>query len=186
MLAGAFPGASGERAGLFEAAKGGTLLIEDVTEMPSALQAKLVRALDERKVRRMGEIASRAFDVRVIAAATRKLADAVNGGRFRRDLAERLGAMTIAVPPLRDRKEDVLPLARQMLAQAAGRARREDLSLAPTSVDALLIYPWPGNERELETRWSARRARRPAPSSSRSPSPRRCGSASPRRAASTG
>ena len=147
---GAFPGASGERAGLFEAAKGGTLLIEDVTEMPSALQAKLVRALDDRKVRRMGEIASRAFDVRVIAAATRKLADAVNGGRFRRDLAERLGAMTISVPPLRDRKEDVLPLARQMLARAAARARREDLVLAPASVDALLAYPWPGNERELE------------------------------------
>jgi two-component system, NtrC family, response regulator HydG len=147
---GAFPGASGERAGLLEALKGGTLLIEDVTEMPSALQAKLVRALDERKVRRMGEIASRTFDVRVLASATRKLADAVNGGRFRRDLAERLGVVIIAVPPLRDRKEDVLPLARQMVARAAVRTRRDDLSLAPAAVDALLAYPWPGNVRELE------------------------------------
>ena len=160
---GAFPGASGERAGLFEAARGGTLLIEDVTEMPSALQAKLVRALDDRKVRRMGEIASRAFDVRVIAAATRKLADAVNGGRFRRDLAERLGVMTISVPPLRDRKEDVLPLARQMLARAAARVRREDLVLAPASVDALLLYPWPGNERELENAIERAAAATPSP-----------------------
>ncbi|HVY44689.1 MAG TPA: sigma-54 dependent transcriptional regulator, partial [Minicystis sp.] len=179
---GAFPGASGERAGLFEAARGGTLLIEDITDMPSAIQAKLVRALEDRKVRRMGEIASRAFDVRVIASATRKLTDAVMGGRFRRDLAERLSGVVIPVPPLRDRKDDVLPLARQMLARAAARTRRDDLVLAPTAVDALLVYGWPGNERELENAMERAAAASPTPlvEATSLPEEVRLGKASPR------
>ncbi|HEY4120275.1 MAG TPA: sigma-54 dependent transcriptional regulator [Byssovorax sp.] len=140
----AFPGAGAERAGAFEAAKGGTLFLDDVTELPSAIQLKLARALEERKVRRMGEIAGRAFDVRVIAAATRKVAEAVFGGRFRKDLLERLGGMTVQVPPLRERKEDVLPLAKAFLARAG-----VEVALSPASVDAVLAYGWPGNEREL-------------------------------------
>ncbi|HWE40554.1 MAG TPA: sigma 54-interacting transcriptional regulator [Isosphaeraceae bacterium] len=147
---GAFTGAVADRPGLFESAHGGTLLLDEVGEVPSAMQVKLLRALQEREVRRVGENRPRPIDVRVVAATNRDLAADVASGRFRQDLYYRLKVVELIVPPLRQRREDILPLAEEFLMLAARRLRRPSPTLSPEAADCLLRYPWPGNVRELE------------------------------------
>ncbi len=147
---GAFTGATQDRPGLFEAANSGTLLLDEVGEVSPGMQVKLLRALQEREIRRVGENRSRRVDVRVLAATNRDLAHGVAGGAFRQDLYYRLKVVELHVPPLRERRDDILPLARVLLADAALRMKRKISALAPGAADQLLRYEWPGNVRELE------------------------------------
>jgi transcriptional regulator with PAS, ATPase and Fis domain len=147
---GSFTGASQDRAGLFEAANGGTLLLDEIGDVPPAMQVKLLRVLQEREVRRVGENRIRTINVRVLAATNRDLLADVHGARFRQDLYYRLRVVEIAVPPLRQRREDILPLARQLLAGAAKRLGKKVPALEPEAANLLLRYPWPGNVREEE------------------------------------
>ncbi|MBK7402576.1 MAG: sigma-54-dependent Fis family transcriptional regulator [Myxococcales bacterium] len=147
---GAFTGAAHDRAGLFEAAQHGTLLLDEVGEISLPMQVKLLRALQEREVRRVGENKSRSVDVRVVAATNRDLAQAVANGTFRQDLFYRLKVVELHLPPLRERRDDLLPLARVLLADAARRMNRKISGLAPAAADRLLRHDWPGNVRELE------------------------------------
>jgi DNA-binding NtrC family response regulator len=147
---GAFTGATSDRPGLFEAANSGTLLLDEVGEVSPGMQVKLLRALQEREIRRVGENKNRRIDVRVVAATNRDLAQGVAGGAFRQDLYYRLKVVELHVPPLRERADDVLPLARVLLADAALRMKRKITGLAPGAADQLLRYEWPGNVRELE------------------------------------
>jgi DNA-binding NtrC family response regulator len=147
---GAFTGATQDRPGLFEAANRGTLLLDEVGDVPPAMQVKLLRAIQERKIRRVGENRERPVDVRIVAATNRDLARAVASGAFRQDLYYRLKVVELRVPPLRERREDVLPLARVLLADAALRMKRKISGLAPSAADRLLRHGWPGNVRELE------------------------------------
>ncbi|WNG60660.1 sigma-54-dependent Fis family transcriptional regulator [Archangium gephyra] len=146
---GAFTGATHDRPGLFEAAHGGTLFLDEVGEVPASMQAKLLRALQEKEVRRVGENQSRKVDVRVVAATNRNLAAEVVTGRFRQDLYYRLRVIELRVPPLRERRDDILPLARMLLAEATERLGRRVSGLSPEAADQLLRYGWPGNVREL-------------------------------------
>ena len=147
---GAFTGATQDRPGLFEAANCGTLLLDEIGEVSPGMQVKLLRALQEREIRRVGENKSRKVDVRVVAATNRDLAHGVAGGDFRQDLYYRLKVVELHVPPLRERRDDVLPLGRVLLADAALRMKRKITGLAPDAADQLLRYAWPGNVRELE------------------------------------
>jgi DNA-binding NtrC family response regulator/predicted hydrocarbon binding protein len=147
---GAFTGATQDRPGLFEAANCGTLLLDEVGEVSPGMQVKLLRALQEREIRRVGENKSRKVDVRVLAATNRDLARGVTAGDFRQDLYYRLKVVELHVPPLRERRDDVLPLARVLLANAALQMKRKIAGLAPSAADQLLRYEWPGNVRELE------------------------------------
>jgi len=147
---GAFTGAASDRHGLFETANHGTLLLDEIGEVSPGMQVKLLRVLQEREIRRVGESKSRSMDVRVLAATNRDLAHEVADGVFRQDLYYRLKVVQLHVPPLRDRREDILPLARVLLADAAVRMGRKISGLVPGAVDQLLRYEWPGNVRELE------------------------------------
>jgi two-component system, NtrC family, response regulator HydG len=147
---GAFTGATQDRPGLFEAANGGTLLLDEVGEVSPGMQVKLLRTLQEREVRRVGENKNRRVDVRVLAATNRDLAHGVAGGAFRQDLYYRLKVVELHVPPLRERRDDILPLGRVLLTDAAARMKRKIAGLAPSAADQLLRYEWPGNVRELE------------------------------------
>jgi two-component system response regulator HydG len=147
---GAFTGASSDRPGLFEAANHGTLLLDEIGEISPGMQVKLLRVLQEREIRRVGENKSRRVDVRVLAATNRDLSQGVAGGAFRQDLYYRLKVVELNVPPLRDRRDDILPLARVLLAEAAARMKRKISGLAPGAAEQLLRYDWPGNVRELQ------------------------------------
>ena len=147
---GAFTGATADRPGLFEAANHGTLLLDEIGEVSPDMQVKLLRVLQEREIRRVGENKTRVVDVRILAATNRDLAEAVAEGRFRSDLYYRVKVVELHVPALRHRRDDILPLARVLLADAALRMNREVTGLAPASADQLLRYSWPGNVRELE------------------------------------
>ncbi len=147
---GAFTGATQDRPGLFEAANGGTLLLDEVGDVSPAMQVKLLRALQEHEVRRVGENRSRRFDVRIIAATNRDLAHGVAGGQFRQDLYYRLKVVELHVPALRERRDDILPLARVLLAEAALSMKRDITGLSPATAELLLRYDWPGNVRELQ------------------------------------
>ena len=147
---GAFTGATQDRPGLFEAAHNGTLLLDEVGEVSPAMQIKLLRVLQEREIRRVGENKTRRVDVRVVAATNRDLAHGVAGGAFRQDLYYRLKVVELHVPSLRERRDDILPLARVLLADAALRMKRRITGLVPDAADQLLHYEWPGNVRELE------------------------------------
>ncbi|HEX3763385.1 MAG TPA: sigma-54-dependent Fis family transcriptional regulator [Kofleriaceae bacterium] len=147
---GAFTGATQDRPGLFEAASNGTLLLDEIGEVSPAMQVKLLRALQEREIRRVGENKSRRVDVRLVAATNRDLAHGVAGGAFRQDLYYRLKVVELRVPPLRERRDDILPLARVLLTDAASRMKRKIAGLTPDTADRLLRYAWPGNVRELE------------------------------------
>jgi transcriptional regulator with PAS, ATPase and Fis domain len=147
---GAFTGATQDRAGLFEAANGGTLFLDEVGEVSQGMQVKLLRALQEREIRRVGENRNRTIDVRVVAATNQDLLNSVAGGVFRQDLYYRLKVIELRLPALRERRDDILPLARVLLADAALRMSRKLEGLAPAVADQLLRYTWPGNVRELE------------------------------------
>ncbi len=147
---GAFTGASQDRPGIFEAAHGGTLLLDEIGEVPAQMQVKLLRALQEREVRRVGENRTRKVDVRVIAATNRDLLAEVRAARFRQDLFYRLRVVEIRVPPLRERLDDVLALARIFLVETAERTGQRVTGFTPQAANQLLRYSWPGNVRELE------------------------------------
>jgi len=146
---GSFTGATSDRPGLFEAANGGTLFLDEVGEIPASTQVKLLRVLQEREVRRVGENANRPIHVRIVTATNRDLGPEVVQRRFRDDLYYRLKVMQLSIPPLRERKEDILPLARILLAEASLRMKRTIEGLSPPVADRLLEYSWPGNVREL-------------------------------------
>ena len=135
---GAFTGAAQERAGLFEAANGGTLLLDEIGDVSPGMQVKLLRVLQEREIRRVGENKSRPVNVRVMAATNRELAADIASGRFRKDLYYRLNVVQVHVPALRDRREDILPLARVLLSDAADRIKRPVTGLSPRAADQLL------------------------------------------------
>jgi two-component system response regulator FlrC len=145
---GAFTGAHESRPGKFEQANGGTLLLDEISEMDVALQAKLLRVLQEREVERLGGQRPVDLDVRVLATSNRDLREEVAAGRFREDLFYRLNVVRIHIPPLRQRPSDILPLARRLLAQHAGA--RKAPSLTRESECVLTARQWPGNVRELE------------------------------------
>ncbi|HEV2670346.1 MAG TPA: sigma-54 dependent transcriptional regulator [Gemmatimonadales bacterium] len=146
---GAFTGASADKTGLFEAANGGTLLLDEIGELPIGLQAKLLRVLQEGEIRRVGDQKTRKVDVRVLAATARDLAAETRAGRFREDLFYRINVVAIELPPLRERREDIAPLARHFAAQLAKRFGRQ-LVLSDDTVAWLAAQEWPGNVRELE------------------------------------
>ena len=146
---GAFTGAQSAHAGKFEQAQGGTLLLDEISEMPQALQAKLLRVLQEREVERLGSTRTIALDVRVLATTNRDLRAEVTNGRFREDLFYRLNVMPIALPALRERTGDIPALARRALARFAP-GQGQAFALGPEAERALSAYRWPGNVRELE------------------------------------
>jgi DNA-binding NtrC family response regulator/pSer/pThr/pTyr-binding forkhead associated (FHA) protein len=147
---GAFTGAERRKQGFFEAAHGGTLFLDEVGEMPLSLQAKLLRVLEGKVITRVGGTAETAVDVRVVCATHRDLQADSRTGRFRQDLLFRIGGFTVAVPPLRDRRSEIVPLAEHFVRVAAADQRRAPPALSPEARDALLAYRWPGNVRELE------------------------------------
>ena len=146
---GSFTGATNSHAGKFEQAQGGTLLLDEITEMPLALQAKLLRVLQEREVERIGGSEPKPLDVRVIATTNRMLRNEVAAGRFREDLYYRLNVFPLAVSPLRERRDDVLPLATHLL-QVRARPGTRIPALSADAAHLLLTYSWPGNVRELD------------------------------------
>jgi two-component system, NtrC family, response regulator AtoC len=149
---GAFTGAAADRRGLFEEADGGTLLLDEIGELPVALQVKLLRALQEGEIRRVGESVSRPVDVRVLAATSRDLEGDVAAGRFRSDLYYRINVVRLHLPPLRERREDIGPLARHFVTVHARRmgARSVPPALTAAALRRLEEHAWPGNVRELE------------------------------------
>lgn len=146
---GAFTGALAAHPGKFGQAQGGTLLLDEVSEMPLGLQAKLLRVLQEREVERLGARAPVALDVRVLATTNRRLREEVGAGRFREDLFYRLNVFPIELAPLRERREDILPLAMLLLARHCHPGSRIP-ALAADAAQLLLAYCWPGNVRELD------------------------------------
>ena len=141
---GAFTGADADRDGFFQTAKGGTLFLDEVADLPLAMQVKLLRAIQERSVRRVGGMNEESVDVRLISATHQNLAQCVMQGRFRQDLFYRLNVIDIRIPPLRERREDIPLLARHLLAALA-----PDLTLSQAAIDKLCGYDFPGNVREL-------------------------------------
>jgi DNA-binding NtrC family response regulator len=161
---GAFTGAEATRVGRFEMADGGTLLLDEVTEIDAHLQAKLLRVLQERSFERVGSSRTLSVDVRVLATTNRDLQGAVAAGRFREDLYFRLAVVPLSVPPLRARREDVPELTEHFFARCAARLQRDPCTLEPAATELLMEYHWPGNVRELEnivTRASVLNAGRP-------------------------
>ncbi len=146
---GAFTGAHTAHPGKFEQAQGGTLLLDEVTEMPLSLQAKLLRVLQEREVERLGGRTPIPLDVRVLATTNRRLREEVAAGRFREDLYYRLNVFPLAIAPLRLRRDDVLPLAMQLLCSRCRPGERIP-ALSADAAHLLLTYTWPGNVRELD------------------------------------
>jgi len=146
---GAFTGASGDKTGLFEHANGGTLLLDEIGELPVGLQAKLLRVLQEGEIRRVGDQKTRKVDARVLAATARDLEAESRAGRFREDLFYRINVVVIELPPLRERQDDIAPLARHFIARLSQRFRRP-LSLSDDALAWLEQQEWPGNVRELE------------------------------------
>ena len=147
---GAFTGAVRDKAGLFEVAGSGTLFLDEIGEVAPTVQAKLLRALQEREIRRVGAERTIKVNARVVAATNRDLRAAVDAGTFREDLYFRLGAFVITVPPLRDRPEDIPPLVHDFVRRAAVRVKKDVDTVSSDAMTALMNYPWPGNVRELE------------------------------------
>ncbi|WP_407291343.1 sigma-54-dependent transcriptional regulator [Stutzerimonas zhaodongensis] len=147
---GAFTGAIASQPGKFELAEGGTLLLDEISEMPLVLQAKLLRVLQEREVERVGGRKPIPLDIRIVATTNRDLADEVRSGRFREDLYYRLSVFPLAWPPLRDRPADIVPLAERLLASHSAKMRQPNARLTPEARQCLLGYHWPGNVRELD------------------------------------
>ena len=147
---GAFTGASSDSPGLFAAARGGTVFLDEIGEMSAATQVKLLRVLQEREVRPVGATASIAIDVRIVAATHRNLADMVAAGTFRQDLYYRLKVVSVEVPPLRERTEEILPLARHFCERTSAAYKLPPRLLSPEVAALLMRHAWPGNVRELE------------------------------------
>ena len=148
--AGSFTGAVRDRVGLFEQAARGTILLDEIGDVSLATQVKLLRVLQEREILRIGENIPRKVDARIIAATNRDLDRAVLDGKFREDLLYRLRVIEIEVPPLRERPEDIIPLATYFMQTLCQRLDVESLSLDPASVELFRSYTWPGNVRELQ------------------------------------
>jgi transcriptional regulator with GAF, ATPase, and Fis domain len=146
---GAFTGANAAKIGLFEAADGGTLFLDELGEMPLTTQAKLLRVLETGEVTRIGSVKPRTIDVRFVGATNRDLRRLVADGNFRADLYFRINGISVTLPPLRDRLDDIVPLARHFVQRVAQRLGRPSLEFTPSAVDALHRYSWPGNVREL-------------------------------------
>jgi DNA-binding NtrC family response regulator len=147
---GAYTDARHDRLGMFQEAEGGTLFLDEIGELSLAMQAKLLRVLQEREVRSVGAAIALPVDVRVVAATNRDLRASIGEHTFREDLFYRLAVIEIAVPPLRDRLDDIVPLAEHFLARASARAGRSITGFSGAAVKRLLAYDWPGNVRELE------------------------------------
>jgi DNA-binding NtrC family response regulator len=147
---GAFTGAVREKAGLFEVAGSGTIFLDEIGEVSPTVQAKLLRALQEREIRRVGGERNIKVNARVLAATNRDLKSAVAAGSFREDLYFRLGAFVITVPPLRERREDIPVLVHDFVRRAATRLKKDIRNVSAGAMTALMTYPWPGNVRELE------------------------------------
>jgi transcriptional regulator with PAS, ATPase and Fis domain len=139
-----------EKAGFFEDAQGGTLFLDEITELELSLQGKLLRVIQERQLYRLGSTKTKNVDVRIVAATNRDINEEIKEGRFRADLFHRLNICHIMIPPLRERKKDILPLANHFLRIHATKNGKDIDSLAPDLADRLLEYPFPGNVRELE------------------------------------
>ena len=147
---GAFTGANVDREGLFKQAEGGTLLLDEISEMPVDTQSKLLRVLQEKEVRPVGGRTSYKSDCRVIAATNRETAEAIKMGKLREDLYYRICAISVHLPPLRERREDILPLANAFLKRYGSQAGREMTGFTPEAADALRAFDWPGNVRQLQ------------------------------------
>jgi len=146
---GSFTGATAQRRGAFELAHSGTIFLDEIGELPFTLQPKLLRALEQKEIKRVGGNETLTADVRILAATNRNLKEEVARKTFREDLYFRVGAITVAVPPLKDRREDIAPIARHFLAGMGTRENRTLPSLSPAAMDALISHDWPGNVREL-------------------------------------
>jgi two-component system response regulator GlrR len=146
---GSFTGAVSDRRGLFQAAQGGTLFLDEIGDMPLPLQVKLLRALEERKIRPVGSHENFDVDVRVIAATHRKLEERIVSGEFREDLYYRLNVVKLYIPTLAERREDIPLLANEFLSRLGTRYRRERLAFSPEALELLVSAPWPGNVRQL-------------------------------------
>ena len=148
--AGAFTGAREDRAGLFEQAEGGIVFLDEAADVSPAVQIRLLRVLQEGEICRVGESIPRKVNVRILAATNRVIAHELEAGHFRQDLYYRLGVIEIEVPPLRERRDDILPLARHFVQYFASKLNMQHLRLMPACLDVLQQYSWPGNVRELE------------------------------------
>lgn len=146
---GAFTGAERRRIGRFELASGGTIFLDEIGELPAAVQVKLLRLLEERKFERLGGEEEISVDLRVLTATNRDLHEEVEQGRFREDLYYRLDVVNISLPPLRERREDIIPLAEHFIKQTGARLNRQIEGITPGVKDLLISYDWPGNVREL-------------------------------------
>jgi DNA-binding NtrC family response regulator len=147
---GSFTGAVRDKQGLFAAARGGTFFLDEVGEMPPSLQVKLLRVLQEREVIPVGATEAIPVDVRIIAATNRELEEEIRRGNFRSDLFYRLNVIALLLPPLRDRRDDLLLLLENFLQRLGDEARTEPKALSQEALDAVMVYEWPGNVRELE------------------------------------
>jgi transcriptional regulator with GAF, ATPase, and Fis domain len=147
---GAFTGALKDKPGRFELADGGTLFLDEIGEVPFAMQAKLLRALQEQELERVGDTRTRKINVRVIAATNRDLKREVEAHRFRQDLFYRLSVFPIEVPPLRERRDDIQPLVAHFVKQSARRLNCPTPRVTHATLDQLAAYDWPGNVRELQ------------------------------------
>jgi DNA-binding NtrC family response regulator len=149
-LKGSYTGAHADREGLFHQAEGGTLLLDELSEMPLDTQSKLLRVLQEKEYRPVGGRVSFKADCRVIATTNRRVEDALREGKLREDLYYRISAITLAVPPLRERREDILPLAKAFLKRYAAQAGRVITGFSPAAAESLQKFDWPGNVRQLQ------------------------------------
>jgi DNA-binding NtrC family response regulator len=147
---GAFTGAATERKGLFEEADGGTLLLDEIGDMPMLLQGKLLRVLQEGEIRRVGSASVGRVDVRILASSNRDLRALIGEGKFREDLFYRLNVIPLIIPPLRERREDIVPLCRHFMTVYAEKLGRAPQTLSPEAVEIITQHDWPGNVRELE------------------------------------
>jgi len=149
-IRGAFTNAVAAKRGLFQSAHGGTLFLDEIAEMSLPMQVKLLRAVQEREVREVGAEYATKVDVRIITATNKDLAESVKAGTFRHDLYYRVSVVPLALPPLRERKDDIPLLAQHFLKQSAKRSNKDVRGFTPAAMHRLMVYPWPGNVRELE------------------------------------
>jgi two-component system response regulator GlrR len=149
-IRGAFTSAVIAKQGLFQSANGGTLFLDEIAEMSLPMQVKLLRAVQEREVRQVGADYTTKVDVRIITATNKDLADCVKSGKFRHDLYYRVSVVPLAIPPLRERRDDIPLLAQHFLKQSAKCSKKDVRGFTPAAMHRLMIYPWPGNVRELE------------------------------------